>query len=90
MHTEGRQDEYLIRLKLVKLIIHAHILTTMKMDIQFIIIMAVILCDLDGFIEAVTGFISLTALLHRLKWCLNIIGFQWITSAGSVCSIYIY
>ena len=52
MHTEGRKDEYLVGLKLEQPVVNAHVFPAAQMDIQLIIIMAVVL----GYLKRVTDW----------------------------------
>ena len=76
MHAERRKDIDLIGLEQVELVVHAHVLAAAQVDVELIIVMAVILGHFHLLIKTVTGFIPLTALSHWLEWRLNLIVFQ--------------
>ena len=94
MHTEGRQDEYLVGFEQEQLIVHAHKFTAPDMDIELKIIMAVELRDLKGFADLVVGLISLMALLphgqERSLGHIRLTGSHAFSSCFGLCRICIH
>ena len=74
VHTERQQDKHLVRLERKKLIVHAHKFPAVQVDIQLIIIMAVILGNLQTVTVLIVRLITLLSTLHRGKRGLNLIG----------------
>ena len=64
VHAEGRQDKNLVGVQDIQLVVHAHVFPAAQVDIQLVIVMAVVLGNLHMLMEAVMGFIALAALLH--------------------------
>ena len=76
MHAEGRKNIHLIGFEQIQFVIDAHILPAMKMNIELIIIVAVVLGYFHLLIETVMSFIPLASLSHWLKRGLDFIGFH--------------
>jgi hypothetical protein len=67
VHAERRENKDLIRLEGEELIVHAHKFSTMQVNIQFIIVMTMILGDLHAVTVLIVSFVALLRLLHGSK-----------------------
>ena len=67
VHAERRENKDLIRLEGEELIVHAHKFSTMQVNIQFIIVMTMILGDLHAVTVLIVCFVALLRLLHGSK-----------------------
>ena len=67
VHEEGRKNKNLIRAQGVQMIVHAHELAAVQMQVEFKIVVAVVLGDLHVLAVQTVGFIPLRAFLHGFK-----------------------